>query len=357
MNNNDYSYFKKICLITLIAVYFLILVGGIVRSTGSGMGCPDWPKCFGKLVPPVMESELPENYQEIYARKRAEKNDKLSGYLEKMGFKEKANEIRNDPAIQLEARFNVYKTWTEYINRLVGVTIGILIFLTLLASFPLRKKSPGLLYLSLLTFLLVGFQGWIGSVVVSTNLLPWMVTVHMVLAMIIVFLLIYLYHVAEKSHQLPSMLVKFKIPKTLFIACLVLTFTQVITGTQVREMMDLVAAGLNYTLRDTWVSKLGSIFLIHRSFSILLLVLHIYLGYLFYKELKLNPGRKKFILVYWLVIAVVLEILTGTAMAYFAIPKFLQPVHLLLALLIVGLQYYLILQSSLPKAVKIAEKQ
>ena len=40
--------------------------GGTVRATGAGMGCPDWPLCFGKFIPPTSEAELPENWEKFY---------------------------------------------------------------------------------------------------------------------------------------------------------------------------------------------------------------------------------------------------------------------------------------------------
>ena len=117
-NNN--RLFQKLALLTVSVVYVLILIGGIVRSTGSGMGCPDWPKCFGSWVPPTDKSQLPANYQEIFGAK-------LKG----------------------EVEFNVYKTWTEYLNRLFGAFTGLLIFGTLLAATPFLKRDRPIFYMSL----------------------------------------------------------------------------------------------------------------------------------------------------------------------------------------------------------------
>jgi cytochrome c oxidase assembly protein subunit 15 len=163
--------FRRFSIVTIIAVFLLIAVGGIVRSTGSGMGCPDWPKCFGSWVPPTDVAQLPSNYKDIYAQQRAEKNIKFVGYLRSFGFDDVALEIENDPSILIEEDFNAAKTWTEYVNRLIGALIGILIFATFLSSFSYWREDKTVTVLSFLAFVLVGFQGWLGSIVVSTNLL------------------------------------------------------------------------------------------------------------------------------------------------------------------------------------------
>lgn len=190
ITNNTILKFRNVGIITVVAVYLLIVAGGIVRSTGSGMGCPDWPKCFGSWVPPTEVAQLPLRYKEDFAAKRQSKNERLAKYLEKVGFGTLAQKIRSGSS-QEEAEFNASKTWIEYINRLLGALVGILVFGLLVRAIPFLKADRPVFYITLLTVLLVGFQGWIGSVVVSTNLLPGIITLHMVLAIAIIFLLIY----------------------------------------------------------------------------------------------------------------------------------------------------------------------
>lgn len=333
--------FIRLSKITVAAVYLLILVGGIVRSTGSGMGCPDWPKCFGNWVPPTSADQLPENYEEIYQQKRIDKNEKLAKYLKVAGFNKLAITIRNDESIFAETEFNKHKTWIEYINRLVGVAIGFLIFSTFIASIPYLKKDKTVFYIALFTLILVIFQGWLGSIVVSTNLLPWMVTVHMLPALLIVALLIYnIYRTSGYTSKTGQILKRGKV-LWLLSTCLATVVIQIVLGTQVREAIDEIAASFNYTMRGQWISELGTVFYLHRSFSIIIMLLHFYLLYLLIKN-SMKSG-KVLNLSRILLLLVILEVLTGAVMAYFAIPAVFQPVHLLLAVLIFGVQFFLIL--------------
>ncbi|UXP32882.1 COX15/CtaA family protein [Reichenbachiella agarivorans] len=333
--------FRKLNLITIIAVYFLILVGGIVRSTGSGMGCPDWPKCFGNYVPPSDVSELPADYKEIYVQKRIQKNERLASVLNMIGLSELAKEVVEGEMIQTEQEFNFTKTWIEYLNRLVGVLIGFLILLCFGFSFAYFKDYKRVVFLSFAALILVVFQGWTGSLVVSTNLLPGLITFHMVLAIALIALLIYLRFETSKHEY--SGVVNYKPFKVrrLIRFCMFLFFAQVLLGTQVREAVDLIATRLGEDNRWNWIESLGIVFYIHRSYSILLLFVHVFLIYRLSKSVK-NLSISKF-LVWSLVLLVMLEIGTGVVLSYFALPYFIQPVHLLLAIVIFGLQYFLYL--------------
>jgi heme a synthase len=351
-NLNIISSFRRISLITVIAVYFLILVGGIVRSTGAGMGCPDWPKCFGSWVPPTSVDQLPTNYQEIYLAKRVEKNNKFVTQLASLGFSKKADEIRNDKSILIEEEFNPIKTWIEYINRLIGAVIGILVLITVVRSLPLWSLDKVIPSLAFFNLLLVLFQAWIGSLVVSTNLLPWMITVHMMLALLIVCLLLYIHY---RSYRLAYPIVaKTENPNSLFVIlsiALVLMLVQIVLGTQVREEIDTIAFELGNMLRGEWISNLGLPFLVHRSYSLLILGIHLLFIYKIYKY-----SFRKVSLFRWsqaLILVIFIEIASGVGMAYFAIPAFLQPVHLLLGSLIIGIQFIILLLLNDQKKLKL----
>lgn len=327
---NPRKSFYRLTLATLVAVYFLILVGGVVRSTGSGMGCPDWPKCFGSWVPPSSVDELPANYKDIYSEYRAKKNVRFAKYLRSIGLGDTADKILNDKSVLQEADFNPTKTWIEYLNRVVGVIIGFLIFAVFVSSWKFRKTDRRLTIIAFLTFVLVGFQGWIGSFVVSTNLTPWTITVHMLLAMVIVAMLIYLMNESSDGQSFVS-----PVGFWLVIACMTVLLIQIVLGTQVREAIDRVAL---IAARNQWIQDIHADLLIHRSFSWIVGVLHLILLW----KLSKTSGLKTFPI--GLILLILGTILTGAGMAYFSVPAFLQPLHLLLATVTFGMQFMLLLK-------------
>jgi len=309
-----------------------------VRSTGSGMGCPDWPKCFGSWVPPTDVNQLPENYLEVYKQKRIEKNKQLAARLDKLGFAEVSAAIFSHPSQYIETEFNATKTWIEYVNRLVGVLIGIFIFLTVIYAVPFLKGDSMVFWLALASLLLVGVQGWLGSIVVSTNLLPVTITIHMALALVLVALLQYTVARAQKDTLVRGFPYKPKVNGMLWVVAII-TFVQILIGTQVREEVDLVAFSMNGANRENWIDALGINFYIHRSFSILVLALHVYLAYLLYKL----QDRVVMVWTHAMLLLVAIEIVLGIVMAYFAIPAALQPLHLTFAALLFGVQFQLLI--------------
>ena len=301
--------FRRLATITVAAVYFLILVGGVVRATGSGMGCPDWPQCFGRWIPPTSEEQLPADYQIRYAD---------HGYGDQT--------------------FNAAKTWTEYVNRLIGVAIGLFIVATTVASAFWWRRDRAIVWWCVTATLLVGFQGWLGSVVVSTNLAPWMVTVHMLVALVIVGVLIYALLRSENALAADPELEPDRLVGGLFVLCLALSLVQIAMGTQVREGVDRLAA--ESVARADWIASLGGLVLVHRSFSLLLLVANGLLAQRLWRtgSQALRP------LTLGLLVILGLEIVGGAIMFYFAIPAWLQPVHLTLAAVLCGIQFALALR-------------
>jgi cytochrome c oxidase assembly protein subunit 15 len=347
--------FRFWSVLTVISIYLLILVGGIVRATGSGMGCPDWPKCFGQWVPPTRAEQLPSDYKQVYTAQRVAKNQKLARTLAGLGFKQVAGEIFAHPTQYIETDFNATKTWIEYVNRLLGALIGIFVFVTAVVAWPYWQRDRPVFWLAVASWLLTGFQGWLGSLVVSTNLLPVMVTIHMGLALLIVALLLYAAYRArwgrveqELNQQLELETLGGQDDEEVAIATglrwllwggLLLTFGQIILGTQVREEIDQIAAAADYAQRATWIDKLGSVFESHRTLSAIVVLVNVYVGYQLW-QLAI-PMLRRSVLAIWVVLG--LEMAAGIVLAYFALPAWVQPVHLTLATLLFGAQFVTLL--------------
>jgi len=335
------KHFRTVGIATIVAVYLLIGVGGLVRMAGAGMGCPDWPRCFGQWIPPTDDTLLPKNYQQKYVEERQRKNERIAKYLKALGFNDLAKRITEDKSIQEVTYFDTTKAWIEYVNRLIGVVIGFLIFLTFLFSLVYWRTRRRVPVLAFCAFILVGIEGWLGSVVVSTNLLPNLITVHMGLAVLIVFMLTYIV-TPQKTDAISAN--GFTGGRVLWVLRLafVLTLIQVLLGTQVREAIDVVAKQVGEAGRGSWIEKLGIEFYIHRSFSWLLLCANVYFGYLCTKNrIWQNLLVRKFVL--FVLILCLLEVLMGIVLAYGGMPFFLQPLHLLAGVVLVGVQYWLIL--------------
>ena len=272
-------------------VFLVILAGGVVRMTQSGMGCPDWPKCFGMWIPPTDASQLPADFEK---------------YLSKQ---------------DIDHSFNVYHTWIEYINRLLGALLGVFILAYLVWTIrKFWKVKMSMVYIAVLLLIAVAIQGYLGKVVVDENLSVVKITIHMIGALVIAALpLVNINRISSLRLQVSPLI---KHGSTAMIVILIL---QIILGTQVREEIDIISKALSYKKRELWIGQLGTIFVIHRSFSwiVLLGCLVLYFKGRNFKDYL--PYIRNIVLVLFSII------LLGIIMTYFNMPAIAQPLHLLLA--------------------------
>jgi heme a synthase len=330
--------FLKTVKISLVLVYLVIVAGALVRMTGSGMGCPDWPKCFGYYIPPTDIKELLWAPNHEYSEDQVIiKDEKLlvanSDFVSSATF----NESQFRPYTKHDyAIFNAVETWIEYLNRLVGALAGLAVFAMANMSFRYWKTNRKISLLSWLSVFLMGFQGWLGARVVYSVLNPVKITIHMIVALIIVAVLLYI--VKKASGEVTFFKENSTFKKVLFIT-LVLTFFQIILGTQVRQYVDDQVKILGYNQMQKVLENPKITFYIHRSFSLIILGLN---GFLFFRNQKLNLGFQK---INWVLGLIGIEILTGMAMYYLDFPYTSQPIHLVIASILFGVQFYLFLEN------------
>ena len=278
-----------------VFVFVVIAAGGIVRTTQSGMGCPDWPTCFGRWIPPTSVADLPPDFEK-YLRQQ-----------------------------DIDHTFNVYHTWVEYLNRLLGAVLGIFLLAhTVWAFRKFFKNNRRIFWWSAAVLVLTGVQGWLGKKVVDANLAALKVTAHMLIALAIAAIPLYIIYLLRKKP-----LVHNKTLKWLLTAALVAVLVQIVLGTQVREQVDEVSRSLAYQQRNIWIQRLGTIFIVHRSFSWIVLLLPVFVFIKGHKLPGLQTGSRLVLILAGSSVAL------GLVMAFHHIPAWAQPLHLLTGTLLV----------------------
>ncbi|WP_034920583.1 COX15/CtaA family protein [Gillisia sp. CAL575] len=330
--------YRKFAKISLILVYLVIIAGAVVRMTGSGMGCPDWPKCFGYYIPPTEITEVQFQADREYKKGQviivdeslmtAEQDFKTGSTYNTQDW---VKYTKHDYAI-----FNPWHTWIEYINRLFGALAGIAVLIMAFLSLKYWQENKKITLLSWLSVFLMGFQGWLGATVVYSVLSPIKITIHMVMALVIVALILYLLHISKPKSITKIGLKSFR---SLTLFAVIFTLIQIVLGTQVRQFVDEQIKIVGYNMPEQWLSKPSIIFYIHRSFSILVLILNLLI---WWQNKKLNLGFNK---VNWILAFIGLEIITGIAMYNFDFPALSQPLHLVIATLLFGVQFYILLEA------------
>ena len=340
------SLYRK-TIISIVIVYLVILAGGIVRMTGSGMGCPDWPKCFGFLIPPTERSQLEWKSNSKYNKNQIVIiNETLFYANDKFKSKNKFEMSNWSEYTKHDySKFNVYHTWIEYINRLIGAIAGLsvlILFVNSLKFFKTKKIITGLSFLALIAII---FQAWLGKMVVDSNLMANTITIHMLMAIILLFILFSILAISNPSKK------RVKISRNISILVLisiVLLLIQIITGTEVRKFIDIKMELLNYTEKERWIENISSSFSFHRSFSWAIIIVNSLIYFYARKSgLKLKIIHIVNTLIFF-------QISSGIIMYYFHFPFSSQPIHLLISTMIISIQFYfLLLYKTSKNAIKI----
>ena len=330
--------FPQIVTIAIVSLYLIFLAGAFVRMTGSGMGCPDWPKCFGYYIPPTEEEQITwKPNTEFKKGMIIIKNETL--FVSENDLKT-GNEFNPNNWSEYTkhdyATFNKFHTWTEYINRLVSVLAGFVFLFLIYASSKFWQENKTIPLLSFGAFFLMLFEAWLGKTVVDSNLTPTIITIHMVVGLIIIGILLRLKFIISEKNTV----YKYdKLFNRLLIISVIFSLIQIAMGTQVRQFIDEQVKLYGFENKNYSLMNPSFKFYFHRSFTIAIVLVNFGMFYL--NQVK-NLG---YTLVNWIVFLIFLETITGILMYYAEIPMGTQAIHLLAGAFLFGLQFYLLQQS------------
>lgn len=312
--------FQKLAVAALVSLLMLMAVGAVVRVTGAGMGCPDWPTCWGCLIPPTKVEDV--DFSKLPIER----------------FQKKAARMGRDPATiteqSLRAEFNPRHVWTEYINRLCSMPVGFFSLATFIAGFAWRKRRPSVFWLAFGSFVVVLVNAWMGARVVYSGLQPGVITTHLALAMLLLGMLAWCaWRGTERPFRIAARSGQGKL--TIAVAVLLVTIlTEGIMGALVRELTDELSKSHIGAARTTWIDELenSGVYLLHRSFS--WLVLGATLGSWFVAQ---RFCKKTGMLERGVLGIVLAQMLLGIVMAQIHIYAWVQVLHVSLAAVLLAL--------------------
>ena len=254
--------FRILSKISLVLIYLVIIAGATVRMTGSGMGCPDWPKCFGYFIPPTHNKQLLFKPNHDYKKGMMILKNSEKFMVAREDFTSNDKYIEEDWEIFSThdyVYYNPVHTWIEYLNRLLGALSGIPILILAIWSIWFLKENFWITFTAILTLLGILFQAWLGKTVVDSNLSPYKITTHMVMALLIVYQILYLIFATKTTYKTQ------KYSRLLYkILCfgIILSLFQIILGTQVREFIDEQTKLIGYD-KTLWLESPKLNFYIH----------------------------------------------------------------------------------------------
>ncbi|RYD17284.1 MAG: hypothetical protein EOP88_27405, partial [Verrucomicrobiaceae bacterium] len=233
--------FQKLATAALVSVLVLMFVGAIVRVTGAGMGCPDWPTCWGCIIPPTKVEEVDFSKLPI------------------VKFQNKAKRMGRDPESitvdTLRQEFNPRHVWTEFVNRLTSLPVGFFSLATFIAAFWQRQKRPLVFWMAFTSLAVVLINAWMGARVVYSGLAPGVLTAHLALAMSLLGTLAYC---AWRGTDTPwrirmsaGPLAQTRVAVYILLAVIL---TEGILGSQIREMTDELQKFHDNAPRSTWIA-------------------------------------------------------------------------------------------------------
>ncbi len=330
LTSSDTNKYRKLLWVTLFLTFDLIMFGSFTRLTDSGLGCPDWPGCYGQANPVQAHADI----------KAAE-------------------------AIMPTGPVTVFKAWIEMIHRYLAMAVGVLIIAIMVVAWRRWLKSGRQLInfrptLPTALFLLVCLQGAFGAWTVTMKLQPIIVTIHLLLGLTMLALLVIL----ALRHSMHSAVAEGS--KKIFtpaILALVLLVIQIILGGWVSTNYAVLACtdfplchGMFIPPMDfqhgftLWrelgktssgdllpVEALTAIHWVHRSFAFIVIA---FIAWVAHKAMKIGGLRKTG---KWILITIGVQFASGVSTIFLSWPILIAVLHnggaALLVLLLVLLIY------------------